>query len=801
MAVRIARRAASKEADLHDHRTPNDWSNGRLPMRGPQVPAVPAGGFEQRVASDVRFLDLGKLWLAARRQVKVLAICAIIGLLIGAWYLYLAPRSYVASAQILIDSSLQNIVSDSNATPSGFADETDILNQMEVMRSNRLADSVVDAEKLTTDLEFLNPPASFLERMIGLVKNPLSLFQPPKDPTKNPAFRSLPADIVSGLLRRNIIIERVGRSFVITLGYRSPSPQLAYRIATAYANAFTQDQLTANLDATRETANWLQQRLVELGDSQRQATQAVIDYRRKSGLSLAQDADVSSQRLEALTNQLVLAQAATAQIKAEAAQLQQIVDHGPANVLDSMAILTGPGVDETQISKLRTQEEVIQRRIAEVTATYGANHPQVAALNGELASVAGQVFVQMQALLAYDQHEVGVAQRREADLRTNVNDDAKATADSNQSQVQLNELQQRSDALKALYDSYLQHYEELVQRQSFPVSTARIITSPEVPRTASGPNIVFTLIEALVGGLFFGVIFAFLNENRERSFRVGEQVGEELGLKFIGYLPLLSKRMRGRAMRERGPNTVLHTVIKRQIAERRNNAPATAFVETLRAAKLSIDSIPGASASCRVIGVVSALPGEGKTTFAVGFAEMLAAGGGRVLLLDADIRHPGATELVAPEATSGILDLAAGASWKDVAVHVEGSNLTVLPGVVRSGALQTQDFISSSSLRSVLDELRKLFDYVVIDLPPVGPVIDALAVMPWTDGFILVTDWGKTPRRLIRSLLDNEPMLADHIAGVVLNKVDFGALPRFSEPGGAERFIDSYRRYYQTELH
>jgi succinoglycan biosynthesis transport protein ExoP len=88
---------------------------------------------------------------------------------------------------------------------------------------------------------------------------------------------------------------------------------------------------------------------------------------------------------------------------------------------------------------------------------------------------------------------------------------------------------------------------------------------------------------------------------------------------------------------------------------------------------------------------------------------------------------------------------------------------------------------------------------VVIDLPPLGPVVDAMSVLPWTDGFILLAEWGKTPRRLVRTLIEREPGLSGEVLGVVLNKVDFKKLPRYSEVGGVERFVDVYQRYYQVE--
>src|SRR5262249_14746804 len=109
------------------------------------------------------------------------------------------------------------------------------------------------------------------------------------------------------------------------------------------------------------------------------------------------------------------------------------------------------------------------------------------------------------------------------------------------------------------------------------------------------------------------------------------------------------------------------------------------------------------------------------------------------------------------------------------------------------------DFLASAGMQGFLAQSRREFDHVIIDLPPRGPIVDAMALQPWTDGFVLVTEWGRTPRRLVKGLFDREPQLAQDVLGVVLNKVDFSKLARYSDAGGVERFVDAYQRYYQVE--
>ncbi|WDR03540.1 hypothetical protein PSQ19_05470 [Devosia algicola] len=123
------------------------------------------------------------------------------------------------------------------------------------------------------------------------------------------------------------------------------------------------------------------------------------------------------------------------------------------------------------------------------------------------------------------------------------------------------------------------------------------------------------------------------------------------------------------------------------------------------------------------------------------------------------------------------MDLADGKSWREVAETSADTGLVTVPANTSGVVGRTNDFLSSPEMQAFLIEARREFDYVVIDLPPLGPVVDAMSVLPWTDGFILVAEWGKTPRRLVRALLDREPELVDGVLGVVLNKVDFKKAP------------------------
>lgn len=712
--------------------------------------------------ADLKTIDLERVFSLLRRQALVLGVSIAVALLLAASYLSLAPRSYLSAGQVLLDRNLEQAAGESGTAPSSVDMEAQVLNQIEVLRSSRVAAAVARAQNLMTDQEFLNPPPSFTQRVRSLI---------PFLNSPRPVNAQASLEEVVGMLRANVQVDRMGRSSIIRIGYEAATPELAQRIAQAYADALLQDQLNAELEATSAAADWLQQRLAEIGESQRNASLAIQDYRRQTGLSVGQDRNLTRQRIESLSGQLAEAQAETARLRALSDELQMVVRAGPEAASSSVSLLSGTAADPAEIALLRTESATLISRIAEVEASYGADHPQLDTLRSEKTALDSRIYALLQNLDDQYRTQLSIATQQEAGLRRDIDTEGQSAGSISQEQIRLNELQQRSDALSSLYNSYLLRYEESVQRQSFPIPSVRIVTDALLPEKPASPKTAAILVATFIGGAFIGTLLGTINELRERGFRVGSQVRRHLGLRFLGYIPHLQFERGAAASDQRG---TIRTMVRGAFDRRNGRRWGGPFIETLKAARLVLQ--PAADRGTAIVGVLSALPGEGKSTFAQSFAEMLAASGSRVLVINADEDSTSPSSRILPSQMG---------DWRKVTTtDRETSLVTLSASAPEAGAGD----LSGLAMQKVLAEARGQFDYVIIDLPALGLVIDALAVLPLTDGSILVAEWGKTPRRLLTSLLEREPELADYIIGVVLNNVDINALPKFTDAGGLERF-------------
>lgn len=771
-------------------------------------------------ASADDFIDVERLLAMAARQAKVVAACAAIGLFLGVLYLQTTPPTYIATSSVLIDESLNKVVDDISAVSVSMQTDSAILSQLEILQSARLAAVVVDKLKLDHNDAFMNPPTSAAAKVVGFVRGVIGYFRPnpvvgAADITKlDPATRdamiaSSGRDYAILKLQSEVYAERSGRSFVISIAYPAKDPALATAITKAYADAYLADQLDASFDATERAAVWLQGRLTELRESSQAAALAVEKFRAEHGLAVNDGQLISDKQLADLNAQLIVAQADTARASARYQQYKTIVDSGSDNAFKDAAI-SSDQPSSSVIATLKTRYLAVAKRQQDVEANFGPQHPQAVALAKEKADISAQIFGELKQLTEGYRNEYEVALARETALRANVALAAGKSSTDNQSQVKLRELDQKATALATLYQTFLGRYEEASQQQSFPVGKIRVISDASMPQSAASPRTSIVLGLSLVLGMMLGAGVGGLNEFRERFFRTGEDVRDRVGLKFLGYLPVIGGRAGKddkRGDRRQDGQTDAKTAKSQtgtspSAAEKRArmrvtvDAPASMFSETLRNAKIAFDVVMEGQGS-RVIGVVSLLPGEGKSTVAANLAGLLAANGSRTLLVDGDLRNPGLSRSLGMEAEQGLMEaVVSGQTWQSVGKIDRQTKLAIVPAVLRGHFSHTSELLSSAGMRRFIDNARETFEYIIVDLPPLGPVVDAKAFAPLTDGFVLVTEWGRTPRAMVRSMLESESYVANKIVGVVLNKVDLKKLAKYGSMGGSEKFFDKYSTYY-----
>ena len=270
-------------------------------------------------------------------------------------------------------------------------------------------------------------------------------------------------------------------------------------------------------------------------------------------------------------------------------------------------------------------------------------------------------------------------------------------------------------------------------------------------------------IVGLAIGLVLGIGLVLLVEALDTRVRSGEEVADRLGVSLLGRIPEPPRKLR-----EQHGLVMLHEPYGR-------GAEAFRMLRTnVELANIEIDA--------KVIAVASALPDEGKSTTIANLAVALERGGQRVVLVDLDLRQPSLAKFFDPSARWGVTDVAVGrVPLADALLRMNVEEFLEAPnGASREGHPQLDilvagmvppnpgEFISSRRLASILDELRRQYDVVLIDTPPIFSVGDALALSAHIDAFMLVNHLGLTRRGELHDLRGALAFARCDILGTVL---------------------------------
>jgi capsular exopolysaccharide synthesis family protein len=226
------------------------------------------------------------------------------------------------------------------------------------------------------------------------------------------------------------------------------------------------------------------------------------------------------------------------------------------------------------------------------------------------------------------------------------------------------------------------------------------------------------------------------------------------------------------------------------------DSPFSRYTESLRVLKVAVD-LREIVRSNKVIAFTSSLPNEGKSTLAAGLALMIAQAGGRAILVDCDLRNPSLSQTLAPSATAGFIEVVSDkATIDDVLWRSDPKiNLSFLPTVLKSRVAHTSEILASAATRKLFDELRKRYEYIIVDLSPLAPVVDVRTTAHFVDSYVCVIEWGRTKIDVVRKALADAPGVYQNLIGTVLNKADINKLSRYDAHRGDYYYNKHYARY------
>ena len=550
----------------------------------------------------------------------------------------------------------------------------------------------------------------------------------------HPAFAG--GDAVGALLS-GITAKPVEETFVIEVSLVGRQQDAIAEWLNIYIEEYKAANIEHSLERTREVYEVIQNRLNPLQVKLEDSEELLMDFReREDAVLLAdQDKNVITEQVNTLTTEY-------ANTKAERIRLETKLNALRSLRASNVSEVSFPEVlRDSTIQHLVGQRNDLQVQLIEKLGSLKEGHPEIRELRARIRGLNQRIAEQVQTITMSLQADFDVTSRRERSLYDNIQQLRRQAIDLSKQTLQLDRLQREYNQNKAFVEEMLARSNEADIASTASLNNVRVIEPARRPGGPYSPNVQRTIMLATVLGLFFGVGLVLGLDYLDHTLRSPDQVERYLGLETLTALP---------------KTTVDDTRVLRE------------SFQSLRTAVM----LAARGEDSHVLMVTSAVPEEGKTTVAFNLAKVLAAGGSKVLLIDADLRKPRLHRMIKAKNVRGLTSIVLGERTASEVIH-SFPNITNLD-LITSGPLPPNppELFGKQSYRELLDEARNSYDWVLIDTPPVGSVTDPVICARLAELVVLVVQYGSTRRQVVREAIRLLGRTGAHIAGVLLNQVD-----------------------------
>ena len=719
-------------------------------------------------------IDLSEYIDLIRRQWPLIAVTCAVATLLGVLHFFLTPKSYRATTQIQIEQ--RSLFPSDNRNPylEAWLSARYYPTQYELLQSPGLAEQVVTALELDQHPSF-NANARREAEGEGSVE----------------ADRAVVTSIARRLLG-GVRISPQGKTELVDISYVSSDPQMAAKIANAWAEAYVDWGIKNRETRASRSGELIQNELAVLDQEIAEIEVQLTEYGRNTELiALGTNSDLVLQRLQQLTTDR--SQAANDRIAKEAAYAE--LSRTPKETVADRESNGNISVMRRQLLQ-KEQEQETQRQ------TYTDNHPTMVQLRREIEEIRRDIGEEVDTKFEEARKrvaaEVQSARQREAALD---NEYQKARAQINDQEAAAFEISNLQRALKTKKDQQ----ERLQQQYAETERTTRLSTEREtnvhiiypalVPRAPFRPSLVSDLAIGIGSGTVLGVGIILLLHFLDRTVKTPEELEKLLGHPVLAVIPDVSedrgsygaknvygygrKRNRG----DGGGKTPERPMSIELLPETRPRLAVSEAYRSLRTALLL-----STAEKLNVVTVTSAEASEGKTATAANLGVVMAQLGRKVLIIDADLRKPRQHQIFRHSNRMGLVNhLTGSAELEEIFLATSVNNLYLCP----SGPPppNPSELLASEKMAEFITLVGLRFDFVILDTPPFLAVADAALPASLADGVVLCFRANRVLREDVKACRDRLHLADVRVLGAVLNRYQ-------RKRQGA--YAGRYNKYYES---
>lgn len=732
----------------------------------PLEPSAPFGPVDK--GAEAAVIDVRMLLAALQRRrwiaLATFALCVALGVI----YTARAPRIYSATTTLVIERSAPEVLSGVRdvydlGTGNYWAVKDYYETQYNLIRSRPVAVRVLQTLGVSTlaMIDEINsfgasraaddiPPElaesiSYRMRVLGLggIKSRAAL------------VRILEHLDAADIMAKRISVVPVKDSQLVRVTILDPDPELAARIANAVASAYSDVNLSQKVELTRNAVDWLRGQVTDLKATLEASEMMLHEFKKANSIVSASMEDKQTivvQTLTQLNQELSAATAKRIGLESRRDQLKRVLTADvPADAVEE--VLVSPIIQNLKESYAKLHQEE-----SELLVRYTPEHPRVVAIQAQMKVVDQALRDEINKIMRTIEDQYRTASETEKRLRAAMDGVTTEALDVGRKEIEYSRLLRERDNNKALYSLVLNRQKEADLTQMLHVNNVRQLEAALPSQRPVSPRVRMNIAASAALGMLLAFLAALLADFLDNTLKTQEQTERILGLPFLGIVPSIKA--------ERGDASGDDTFRDRYILTH----PRSSVAECCKTLRTNL-MFMATEAPAQCLLVTSSGPREGKSTTVMNLAVTMAQLGARTLVVDTDLRRPRIHKSWGLSNDMGVSSLIVNEGTLEAAVQrTDVDRLDVLScGPIPPNPAE---LLHTDAFKALVAQLRKRYDRILFDSPPIVAVTDAQVLASVVDGVVLVTRAGKTTWQAARLAKRRLTDVGAKIFGVVLNNVD-----------------------------
>ena len=706
-------------------------------------------------------IDLRAYWRVIRKRWPFVVLSTILGVAAAFVYTYRQPKIYEANCQILIESNAPQVLQVKDAVELGtgtmFAPKEFYETQYKIIQSTAVAQRVAEKLGLTHDPDY----AAYTARGPG-------------GDTGN----------LARALARQVSVRPIKDTRVSQIIVRDTKPERATRLANTFADTYIESNLDYKLEGSRAANAWLSEQEVELRKKLEDSETALFKFKKDRGLldtDLGEKQNMSEQILRHLNEKLAEIRMSRLELESTRALVQSAQDQA-----DKESVPAIKGMES--LEHLREGFLDFAKSKADLAGKYGPEHPRIKIVEAQMDTLNKAYQHEIDTNLKTFENTYQALVATEKSLVSMMEKEKQNAIELSKLSLEYKPFQRTAEENARVYELIAKRQKEIDLTGLLRSNNVRVLERAIVPGAPSSPKPMQNLLIALACGLGLGIALAFAIETLDNTLKTQIDVETFLGVPVLGLIPIIGQgKAEGKSNGKSGDKD--KSGRDAQVRDRDLGVfrePRSLAAECCRSIRTNI-LFMSPDHPVRTMVITSPSPQEGKTTTAINLAIAVAEAGGRVLLIDTDMRRPRLHRSFGVPNTVGVSTVILGnTKLEDAVKHTEIPNLDVLPcGPIPPNP---SELLHTKRFQQVLEECKGRYERIILDSPPTSAVTDPAVLGNLADGVILIVKGATTTREAAAHARRQLISAKCRLLGVIVNEIDF------SNPGYGYHYY-YYRKY------